>query len=105
MDNSEGGVDDVEVDGTIITKPFSPCTQEGGRMRWPSTSIENAPKNMLMSMETSCGICSEKKPHACKQPIDISFKYEICCMTAPASCAQTQCPVTSNVNATVLKGT
>ena len=51
MDISEGGVEDVEADGTIVTESFSVCLQDGGRMRWPSTSIEKVPKNMLTSCD------------------------------------------------------
>ena len=65
VDDSDGRVADVEADDTIFTELF--CVQEGGQTRWPSTSIEKAPKNLLMSIVTSYGICSVKKLHICQK--------------------------------------
>ena len=99
MDDSEGGEQGTGVDGTIVTALFPFETQDGGRTRWPSTSIENAPKNILTSIETSHGICWVKNPHACMQPIDMSFKCDICSIIARASRDQTPSPVALNVRA------
>ena len=52
VDVSEERVDDAEVDGMIVTELFLFWIQEDGRTRWPSTSMENTPKNMLMPIVT-----------------------------------------------------
>jgi hypothetical protein len=50
VDDSEGGEQGTGVDGMIVTALFLFETQNGRQTHWPSTSIENAPKNILTSI-------------------------------------------------------